>query len=177
MLKNTSKFLSYVLRHKPESITITLDKSGWVKVEDLLRQANKYNHKIDMELLELVVKDNNKKRFEFSEDKKRIRASQGHSIEVDLGYTPEVPPKILYHGTSTDVLHLIFRDGIKKMKRHHVHLSDNINTASQVGSRHGKVIVLHIESGLMHNDGFEFFKSTNGVWLVDIVPKQYIKAI
>lgn len=169
-----SKFLSFVLRHKPESIGIELDSAGWVGVDELLEKSLKSGRYINEALLKKVVRENNKKRFEFSDDGTMIRASQGHSVEVDLKYEESVPENILYHGTCEKFAKIIYREGIQKMSRHHVHLSDNIETATQVGSRHGKVIILTINAKLMYDAGHKFYKSTNGVWLTEEVPKEYI---
>jgi len=169
-----SKFLSFVLRHKPQEIGITLDEAGWVGIYELLHKAKSKGIVISIELLKKVVAENNKKRFEFSTDQTKIRASQGHSVKVELGYEHTVPPKFLYHGTCERFVDSILQEGIQKMSRHHVHLSDNINTAKQVGSRHGDVFVFVVKAAEMHKHGFAFFKSTNGVWLVDHVPSEYI---
>jgi putative RNA 2'-phosphotransferase len=125
-------------------------------------------------LLDHIVATNPKKRFAFNEDRTKIRASQGHSITIDLGYEPQSPPEILYHGTASRHLDSIFKSGLQKQSRHHVHLSDNFQTAETVGQRHGKPTVLHVSSAKMEQDGFLFFKSENGVWLTDEVPPRYI---
>jgi len=165
-----SKFLSLVLRHKPEEVGLTLDSSGWALVSDVLNKC-----KMTMMELEVVVEQNNKKRFEFNEDKTKIRASQGHSIDVDLEYESKIPPRYLFHGTSDKNIDVILIDGIKSMQRHAVHLSVDQRTAINVAKRHGKPIVLTIDSEKMHNDGYEFFLSTNNVWLTKFVPQEYIK--
>jgi putative RNA 2'-phosphotransferase len=159
-----SKHLSLVLRHKPESVGLTLDSAGWVLVAALL-PAMKWS----MEDLERVVSDNNKKRFEFNEDKTQIRASQGHSVEVDLEYEEKEPPKTLYHGTSKDILEVLFRDGLKKMQRHHVHMSPDVATAFIVARRRPNPVVLEIWAHHMFLDGHKFYLSTNGVWLTEAV--------
>lgn len=166
-----SRLLSKVLRHSPESIGITLDKNGWVEVQELLKCIGE---RITLEDLVYIVANNNKKRFEFSTDQKRIRACQGHSIEVDLELKPVSPPDVLYHGTATKTIEYIKRDGIIKMNRNHVHLSADYNTAHNVGQRHGKPSILLIDAQKMHEHGMEFFTSTNHVWLTDFVPKEYI---
>ncbi len=169
-----SKFLSLVLRHRPEKIGIKLDDQGWVDVSQLLAACKQHDRPISRALLDEVVETNNKKRFAFSEDGLRIRANQGHSIKVELGYEAQEPPSTLYHGTATRFLQAIRREGLKKMRRHHVHLSADLDTASKVGVRHGKLAVLVIRSGDMHNDGHQFFRSENGVWLVESVSPEYI---
>lgn len=176
-MKNISKLLSLVLRHKPEVIGITLDKNGWVSVDDLLLKIQTQLHGdfITFENLEEIVNDNDKQRFAFNEDKTKIRANQGHSIsKVDLDLKAERPPMGLYHGTVERFIPLIKKDGLLKMNRNHVHLSDDINTALNVGSRRGKAIILTINSGKMYVDGIKFSKSVNGVWLVDEVLPEYI---
>jgi putative RNA 2'-phosphotransferase len=170
-----SKFLSLVLRHKPEEIGIRLDGAGWVPVAELLNACHKYGFSLKEEELQQVVRSNDKQRFAFSEDGLRIRASQGHSVEVELAYQPLTPPEILYHGTATRYLDSIKEQGLVKGKRHHVHLSSDEATAVKVGARHGKAVVLIIESMQMHKDGFVFYQSENGVWLTEKVPITYMK--
>lgn len=168
-LVKTSKHLSKVLRHDPGSVGLTLDAAGWVSVSNLLSAM-----RLSMENLEQVVEDNNKKRFEFNEDKTRIRASQGHSVDVDLGYEAKVPPETLFHGTSTDLIPILYKEGLKKMGRHHVHLSVDFPTAQVVARRRPNPIVITVLAGEMHRKGFEFYLSTNGVWLTDIVPINFL---
>jgi putative RNA 2'-phosphotransferase len=169
-----SKFLSLVLRHQPEKIGISLGSQGWVPVSDLLQAMEKHGMSLSFEELEHVVRSNDKKRFSFSDDGKLIRASQGHSVEIDLGYEPAVPPAVLYHGTAERFLESIQLEGLVKGKRHHVHLSESPETAIAVGQRYGKPIVLTIQSARMHEDGHRFFRSANGVWLTDQVPVGYL---
>lgn len=173
--KQISKFLSYVLRHNPEAIGLTLDANGWADVALLLEKMNENGTKIDMELLNYVVDTNSKKRFAFNEAKDQIRASQGHSVEIELGYEPLAPPEILYHGTADRNVKAILEEGIHKGSRHHVHLSLDKATATNVGGRHGKPVILEVLALQMHNDGYEFFLSENGVWLTDGVPAGYVK--
>ncbi len=170
-----SKYLSLILRHKPEKIGLELDKNGWVSTELLLKNLNKSGFKIDLSKLKQIVFDNDKQRFAFNDDYSKIRANQGHSLKVELNYEPVKPPKNLYHGTATRFLDSIYENGIQKQKRHHVHLSLNIETAKNVGSRYGKTVVLIIDTEQMYKDGFEFFESENGIWLVDNVPNKYIQ--
>lgn len=169
LLVKTSKRLSLVLRHKPESVGVKLDAAGWTDVDGLLRAM-----RISREDLNKVVADNNKKRFEFSGDGKRIRASQGHSVDVDLGYEPSDPPDVLYHGTYANALDSIFKTGLDKRDRHHVHMSKDVATAQQVGQRRGDVRILLVNAAAMVRDGFKFYVSTNGVWLTDHVPAKYL---
>ena len=171
----TSKFLSLILRHEPERVGLKLGEGGWVGVEELLRAVNQNGKALTLERLKEIVTTCDKQRFAFSEDGERIRASQGHSVEVNLQYTPQVPPEILYHGTATRHLEGIRQHGLQKMDRHDVHLSAKAEAAHQVGGRHGKPVILTIRAGEMHRAGFEFRCSTNGVWLVDHLPPQYIE--
>ncbi|KAA3636441.1 MAG: RNA 2'-phosphotransferase, partial [Bacteroidetes bacterium] len=164
-IRKISKQMSYVLRHNPDAFGLSLDAQGWCKVSDLLAAFKEKGTPITREYLEEVVDTNDKKRFAFSEDGKMIRASQGHSIRIDLGYTPEVPPEILYHGTAKRNLDSIFKEGLQKRNRHHVHLSPDLDTAIKVGQRHGKVVVPKVKAKEMHVLGFEFYRSQNGVWL------------
>ena len=173
-LVRTSKFLSLVLRHKPEVIGLTLDSNGWVEIEALLHAASNHQHKIIRETLDEVVFTNDKQRFSFSPDGTRIRANQGHSIDVNLELEPVIPPSDLYHGTVVKVLDSVREFGLLKMQRQHVHLSATVETARSVGSRRGKPVVLSVDSVKMHEDGFRFFLSANGVWLTDSVPWMYI---
>lgn len=170
----TSKFLSYVLRHRPDSIGITLDPEGWVEVDTLLEACATNGRAISRAQLEEVVATNNKKRFAFNEDGTRIRASQGHSVDVDLAYEPATPPEILYHGTVDRFLDSIREQGLIRGSRHHVHLSHEIGTAQNVGSRRGRPVVLRVRAGDMHRKGIPFFCSANGVWLTEHVPPEHI---
>ncbi len=170
----TSRFLSLVLRHKPEEAGLTLDESGWCNVDDLLKGCASHGHGISRQELDRIVDENDKKRFQFSDDGERIRASQGHSIDVDLGYEPQTPPEVLFHGTATRFLDAIKEIGLIKGSRQHVHLSPLAETALKVGARHGKPIVILVNAGQMHRLGIYFYLTPNGVWLVDSVPPQYL---
>ncbi|WP_221392914.1 RNA 2'-phosphotransferase [Dyadobacter sp. NIV53] len=174
-LTHISKFLSLVLRHQPETIDIQLDQNGWTDIKELIGKANDNGIKFDRETLNRIVATNSKKRFAFNETLDKIRASQGHSIEIELGYTNQKPPKILYHGTSETSVHSINEAGLEKRSRQHVHLSSDIETAVKVGQRHGKPFVFKILAEQMYNDNFQFFISDNGVWLTDNVPTKYLK--
>jgi putative RNA 2'-phosphotransferase len=169
-----SKFLSLVLRHSPETIGISLDGNGWVVVEELIARCGAKGYLFSREELEEVVALNDKQRFAFNADKTAIRANQGHSVEVELELAAAQPPELLYHGTVERFLQNIRVEGLKKMQRHHVHLSADLSTAEKVGSRRGAAIILVIRSGEMSRDGYEFFLSGNGVWLTDAVPVKYI---
>lgn len=174
-LVKISKFMSKCLRHQPELLGLTLEPGGWVSVSDLLAGAARKGQPISREELEQVVAENDKKRFSFNENKTKIRASQGHSTDVDLQLKETVPPDVLYHGTVGASLTAIFDGGLKKMDRHAVHLSTSLETAAKVGSRRGSPIILTVDAAKMVQDGFTFYVSDNGVWLTDHVPSQYIK--
>ena len=170
----TSKFLSLVLRHEPGKIGMTLDSNGWVDVEVLLDKLRQHGKQIDRQILEHVVATNDKKRFSFSEDGQRIRANQGHSVEVDLALPPQVPPDVLFHGTATRFLDPIREKGLIPGSRQHVHLSRDEATAVKVGQRHGKPVVLVVRAGEMHVEGLAFYCSDNGVWLTEHVAPRFI---
>lgn len=173
-IKQISKFLSYILRHHPESIGLELDTEGWADVEELLQKSNLKYPELTRELLDVVVSTNEKKRFAFSENGDKIRASQGHSINIELNLQTQEPPEFLYHGTVEKFLQTIKTEGLKKMSRQHVHLSSDKDTAVNVGSRRGKPVVLVINAGQMQQKGYAFYLSANGVWLTDHVPVQFI---
>jgi putative RNA 2'-phosphotransferase len=169
-----SKFLSLVLRHQPETIGIELDENGWTDVNILIRQLNQAGVKFDFEVLKHVVDSNAKKRFAFNDSFDRIRASQGHTVAIELGYLPQTPPQILFHGTAAKNVESILQSGLQKRDRHHVHLSAETETAVKVGQRHGKPFVFEVDAAKMCADGHLFFISENGVWLTDSVPPQYL---
>jgi putative RNA 2'-phosphotransferase len=168
------KFVSLVLRHEPSAAGITLDSEGWVSVEDLLTGAARYGFAIERAELDEIVETNDKQRFAYSVDKTRIRANQGHSVTVDLGLPPMEPPPVLYHGTVERFVESILKTGLEKRERQHVHLSADVETARRVGVRRGEPIILKIAAAEMHAAGHAFFRSTNGVWLTDAVPPQFI---
>lgn len=170
-----SKFLSLVLRHEPGKIGIELDSAGWVSVDTLLNACAEHGYPITRKELDFVVASNDKKRFAFSEDGQRIRASQGHSVEVELEYQPATPPEVLYHGTASRFVQSIQSQGLLKGQRHHVHLSADTQTATTVGQRHGKSVVLKIRTGDMHREGHAFYLSANGVWLTEHVPSRFFE--
>ena len=172
---NISKFLSLVLRHQPETIGIQLDNNGWTDVNELIEKANNYGIKFDRETLSNIVATNSKKRFAFNDTLDKIRASQGHSVEIELGYTNQKPPEILFHGTAEKFVQSILDTGLEKRNRQHVHLSSDLETAIKVGQRHGKPFVFKILAEQMYNDNFQFYISDNGVWLTDNVPTKYLK--
>lgn len=173
-LVRISKFLSLVLRHNPAKIGVSLDAEGWIEVDTLLNAMRKSGTRIDRELLEHVVEQNDKQRFCFSDDGRKIRANQGHSVPVELGLEPLEPPDILFHGTATRFLDSIRKQGLLPKGRQQVHLSPDEQTAIKVGQRHGKVVVLRVLTGEMHKKGFRFYCSKNGVWLTDTVPPEFL---
>jgi len=166
-----SKFLSLILRHKPQTIGLKLDAHGWADIDEIILKSK--NIKLNREIIDEVVSKDNKQRFIIEDDK--IRANQGHSIEVDLELKAITPPDILYHGTATRFLESIMKTGLSKQNRQYVHLSKDIKTAIAVGKRHGKVIVLEVDSKRMIRDGYEFYLSENGVWLTKSVPVGYLR--
>jgi putative RNA 2'-phosphotransferase len=173
----TSKRLSFVLRHHPDSIGITLDDAGWVDVDDLLAALARHGPPVTRAELEHVVATNDKRRFALDETGTRIRASQGHSVAVELGYCPETPPAALFHGTVEPSIPAILREGLLPGRRHAVHLSPDIETALVVGGRRGRPLVLRVDAAAMAADGHAFTRSTNGVWLTGSVPPSYLVVI
>jgi putative RNA 2'-phosphotransferase len=172
--KDISKFLSLILRHSPETMDLQLDENGWADVEELLSKSALHRQPFTKEELEKVVADNDKQRFAFNDNHSKIRANQGHSVNIQLDLAPQQPPEVLYHGTVQKFLPNIQREGLQKMSRQHVHLSKDKETAEKVGSRRGFPVILNIRSGQMHRDGMSFYLSENGVWLTDNVPVKYI---
>lgn len=173
--KRISKYLSLVLRHKPEIIGLNLDENGWADLEELQEKCAKQNQNFTREELDEIVDTNDKKRFIFNEDKTKIRANQGHSINIDLALKPQLPPEFLYHGTAQANVDSILENGIEKRNRQHVHLSSDKDTAAKVGMRHGKPVILKVNTGKMSDDGIAFYLSENNVWLTDFVDSQYIE--
>lgn len=173
-LKGISKYLSYVLRHHPESIGLVLDAQGWADIDILLTKCAAKDVLLDREDLVQLVAQNDKQRFAIDTVNNKIRANQGHSIQIDAALVPEVPPAVLYHGTATRFLTAILEQGLQKQNRLHVHLSHELATARNVGSRHGVPIVLEIDAAAMQQEGFIFYLSENKVWLTDEVPAEYI---
>lgn len=169
----TSKFISLILRHKPEVIGITLDEHGWAKVDELLAGINK-TRSLDMEGLEEIVRTDEKQRYSFNEDKTQIRANQGHSVPVDVELETVTPPELLYHGTGEKYVASIEARGLIPKTRLYVHLSGDYETAFKVGARHGKPRIYQVASGRMDADGYTFYSSVNGVWLTKTVPVKYL---
>ncbi|HEY3062245.1 MAG TPA: RNA 2'-phosphotransferase [Chloroflexota bacterium] len=169
-----SRYLSLHLRHQPERLGLTLQPGGWVLVSDLLAASAEHGVAITRAELDEVVATNDKQRFSFDESGMRIRANQGHSVSVDLDLQPREPPTVLYHGTGARSQAAIERDGLRKMARHHVHLSADQETARRVGARHGQPVIFMVDTTAMRQDGHVFFQSANGVWLTDAVPARYL---
>lgn len=172
-MKSTSKFLSLILRHKPQIVGLELDEHGWAEVDELISRVKN----LDLATLEQIVATDEKQRYSFSADKKLIRANQGHSIPVDVELEQLKPPEILYHGTSENFAASIKLQGLLKKSRLYVHLSGDIETATKVGRRHGKPKIFLVESLKMFGDGYKFFRSVNGVWLTEHVPAVYLREV
>ena len=171
-LTNKSKFISLILRHKPETIGIKLDEHGYANVNELIKGVD-----IDFETLEKIVREDEKCRYAFNEDKTKIRANQGHTINVDVELEEKIPPDALYHGTATKYEDSIKQKGLISKERLYVHMTDSLEIAKKVGARHGKLIVYEIDAKKMSEDGIEFFKSVNNVWLTKYVDTKYLKKI
>ena len=174
-LKRISKLTALALRHQPEVLGLTLDEHGWADISELIRGICQRYPSFDRETLDLIVETDDKKRYSYDESENRIRANQGHSIEVDVELKESVPPAVLYHGTAEKSVASIEEEGLKPMSRLYVHLSSDPETALKVGSRHGKPLVFLVDAEKMRTDGYTFFLSENGVWLTKAVPKEYIK--
>ena len=174
-LVRTSKFMSLVLRHKPEEIGLTLDQNGWADIGELIEKAGAHGVVLTRELIAEIVATSDKQRFAIDASGRCIRANQGHSVEIDLRLEPCEPPPVLFHGTGEKSVAAIRAEGLKRRERQHVHLSPDEQTAVKVGGRHGRPVVLRISAGRMHERGHVFFCSTNGVWLTEAVPVQFIE--
>lgn len=172
-----SKFLSLILRHAPETVGLSLDENGWVKVQNLRKACAEHGKSFTVAELEEVVATNDKKRFSFDETRTKIRANQGHSLDVEIEFEKRTPPEILYHGTAEINVGAIFSSGLQKMKRHHVHLSVDTETARTVGARYGKPVIFEVYTKGMLAENHEFFVSANGVWLTDEVPPKFLKLL
>ncbi|MBJ6373405.1 RNA 2'-phosphotransferase [Sedimentitalea arenosa] len=173
-MPNQSRFLALILRHRPETIDLELDTNGWVRIDDLLKAMRRYGRPMSRAELERVVSADRKGRFTLSADATRIRAAQGHSIELDLGLPPSIPPDTLYHGTARHHLNAIFGRGLHPARRQFVHLSRDFEAARSVGSRHGKAVVLSVDCAAMNAQGHVFFRADNGVWMTATVPARFI---
>lgn len=175
-LTDTSKFLSLILRHKPQTIGISLDEHGWANVEELIAGVSN-TREFNMDILEKIVRTDKKQRYMFNEDKTLIRANQGHSIPVDVELDIVKPPEILWHGTGEKFVSSIDKIGLIPKSRLYVHISGDMQTASQVGRRHGKLVLYKVMAGKMHEDGFVFYQSKNWVWLTKEVPVRYLEKV
>lgn len=176
-LNNISKYMSLILRHKPEVIGITLDEHGWASVNDLICGIEKNNPGFNMDILEQIVRIDSKQRYSFNDDKSLIRANQGHSVNVDVELKEKEPPEYLYHGTVEKYVKSINQDGLIPKSRLYVHLSKDIKTAENVGKRHGKEIIYRINSGRMYRNGYKFYLSENGIWLTKEAPVKYLEMV
>lgn len=176
-LERLSKFISMILRHKPEAIGITLDEHGWADVDELIKGINETGEEIEFskDTLETIVKTDKKQRYSFSQDKTLIRANQGHSIPVDVELEKKEPPKVLYHGTGVKSVKAIQEQGLLPMERLYVHLSIDVKTATNVGKRHDTPVIFQVNAEQMQKDGYDFFQSVNGVWLTKEVPAKYLE--
>ena len=176
-LVKISKYLSKHLRHQPERLGLRLEAGAWVEVEDLLAACRRNNFPISLNELNEVVEENDKRRFSFDDTGTKIRANQGHSVDVDLQLKPSAPPSVLFHGTNVKSVSVILKHGLLKMARHHVHLSTDEKTARMVGARRGKPVIFAIDAAAMRKEGYEFFVSANGVWLVETVPPKFLRIL
>lgn len=176
-LERLSKFISMILRHKPQVIGITLDEHGWADVDELIKGINETGEEVEFSkaTLETIVKTDKKQRYSVSQDKTLIRANQGHSIPVDVELEKKEPPKILYHGTGVKSVKAIQEQGLLPMERLYVHLSTDVETATNVGKRHGTPVIFKVNTEQMQKDGYDFFQSVNGVWLTKEVPAKYLE--
>ena len=175
-LTDISRFISLILRHKPESIGITLDEHGWANVDELIEGISRTQY-FDREMLEEIVSTDNKQRYSFNDDRTLIRANQGHSIPVDVELEQVTPPEVLYHGTAEKYVASIEEQGLIPKSRLYVHISADMETAKKVGQRHGKPVIYRIASDRMNRDGFVFYRSVNGVWLTKHVPAEYLERL
>lgn len=176
-LNNISKYMSLILRHKPDVIGIELDEHGWANVNDLISGIEKDNHGFNFELLEEIVRSDSKQRYSFNDDKSLIRANQGHSVNVDVELKEKEPPEYLYHGTGEKYVKFINQDGLIPKSRLYVHLSKDIKTVENVGKRHGKEIIYRINSGRMYRNGYKFYLSENGIWLTKEASVKYLEMV
>ncbi len=174
---NISKFLSLILRHKPETINLKLNENGWANVTELLEKSRRNGNVFTREELETVVETNDKRRFTFDDKGENIRASQGHSIKVEIGFEEKMPPETLYHGTAEKNVESILKNGLQKIRRHHVHLSADEETARAVGIRYGKPVIFKIDTKKMLEANFRFYISANGVWLVESVSPEFLEIL
>ncbi|WP_349948852.1 RNA 2'-phosphotransferase [Lacrimispora sp. BS-2] len=175
-LTDTSRYISLILRHKPDVIDITVDEHGWANVNELIEGVNR-THPINMEILKKIVRTDNKKRYSFNDDMSLIRANQGHSIPVDVELKEKVPPEYLWHGTGEKYVESIDKIGLIPKSRLYVHLSTDIETAVKVGNRHGRSVVYQVNAGAMAKAGYKFYCSVNNVWLIKKVPAEFLEKV
>lgn len=176
--KSLSKFISLILRHKPETIGISLDSHGWADIDKLIDGINRQGrYHIDMDILEEIVRTDEKGRYSFNYDRTKIRANQGHSIQVDVEMEEKEPPEILYHGTGEKYMDSIDQDGLLPKSRLYVHLSKDVENAKKVGSRHGRPVIYEVKAGQMYREGYKFQLSANGVWQTKIVPRMFLEKL
>lgn len=171
--KRIGKFISLILRHDPQKIGLELDANGWATIDELIKKSAKHGVKFTHEELDEIVTTNDKQRYSFNHDSSKIRANQGHSIDIDLELEPTTPPSFLYHGTPEKFVSIIKSEGLKPMSRQYVHLSGDRETATKVGQRRGKPYIFTILAEMMHNDGIQFYQAANGIWLTDYVDPKY----
>ena len=175
-LTDTSRFISLILRHKPEVIGITLDEHGWASVDELIAGVSR-TRDFNMALLEEIVRSDEKMRYSFNNNKTKIRANQGHSVPVDVELAERTPPPLLYHGTGEKYVDSIEKTGLIPKTRLYVHLSGEYETAKRVGARHGNPVIFKVDTARMAKGGYKFFVSSNGVWLTKSVPSEYLEII
>ena len=173
-INEVSKYISLILRHKPETIGISLDEHGWANVDELIAGIQK-SFDITPEMLDDIVRTDSKHRYSFNEDKSLIRANQGHSIPVDVELEEKIPPKLLWHGTGEKYIGSIDKQGLIPKSRLYVHLSNDEKTARVVGTRHGIPVLYRVKAKQMYEDGYKFYLSVNGVWLTTEVPLKYLE--
>ena len=171
-LQKISKYFSFILRHKPESIGLNLDSEGWANITELIDKTNDFE--LTKDIIDIVVETNDKQRFKLNSNKEKIKANQGHSISINLNLEAIEPPSFLFHGTAERFIESINFSGLKKQNRHHVHLTESISVAKSVGCRYGQLVLLKVNTKNMYDEGFSFFRTTNNVWLVEEVPSKYI---
>jgi len=175
-VRSLSKFLSYVLRHHPQEIGLSVDENGWASVDELIQKAGADGKNLSREKLHTIIDHGEKQRFILTDDEQFIRAGYGHSIDVDLQLHPQEPPEILYHGTAQKNVEAILAGGLHAGNRNFVHLSAREADAKQVGSRHGTPVILEIRAAAMSDGGYEFYQSESepDIWLTERVPAEFV---
>ena len=175
--KKQSKKLSYILRHAPEKAGLILGEGGWVGIDGLLKGLSSINYSMTRAQLDRVVAENDKQRFTIADNGLKIRAAQGHSVDIISDLAPVTPPDRLFHGTATRFLDVILEEGLKPMSRQHAHLSADIDTATKVGQRHGKPVILTVDTAKMYVQGNSFYQADNGVWLAHFVSPEFLSMV